>query len=263
MYAVPVLAVLIVLPAGAVTSLNGFLDALKTVLTVYGGQVSPGGAPVLAGAGQVLGWASAALFLWVLAASAAAWTMGSGRAQAAACLDGAGPRWLGRISPRTGVPVRIGLLSGVLALAVMAAGVAVTGQDNQKYFSAALTAVISLVVLAYLLVFPAFAVLRRREPSLDRPFRAGGGRPGAVLVTVAATGWSVLAAACLLWPGLGTANPDAHLPAGFAGQRALFELLVLGPIAAIAAAATAYCLATSLHVRDLLTIRRLSKQKYC
>jgi hypothetical protein len=33
-------------------------------------------------------------------------------------------------------------------------------------------------------------------------------------------------------------------PAGFAGQRGLFELLVLAPVAVIVAAATAYCLAT-------------------
>ena len=244
MYAVPVLAVLIVLPAGAVTSLHGFLDALATVLTVYGGSVSPGGTPVLAGGGQVAGWACAALFIWVLMSSAAAWIMGAGRAQAAACLDGAGPRFLGRVSARTGVPARIGLLSGAIALLVMAAGVAVTGEDNQKYFSAALTAVIALVVLAYLLVFPAFAVLRRRRPGLPRPFLVPGGRAGAAVVTIAATGWSALAAACLLWPGLGTAHPDAHLPAGFAGQRGLFELLVLAPVAVIVAAATAYCLAT-------------------
>ena len=245
MYAVPVLAVLIVLPAGAVTSLHGFLDALKTVLTVYGGSAGdPGGTPVLAGGGQIAGWACAALFIWVLMSSAAAWIMGAGRAQAAACLDGAGPRFLGRVSARTGVPARIGLLSGAIALLVMAAGVAVTGQDNQKYFSAALTAVIALVVLAYLLIFPAFAVLRRRRPNLPRPFLVPGGRAGAAVVTIAATGWSALAAACLLWPGLGTAHPDAHLPAGFAGQRGLFELLVLTPVVVIVAAATAYCLAT-------------------
>ena len=178
LYAVPVLAVLIVLPAGAVTSLHGFLDALATVLTVYGGSVSPGGTPVLAGGGQVAGWACAALFIWVLMSSAAAWIMGAGRAQAAACLDGAGPRFLGRVSARTGVPARIGLLSGAIALLVMAAGVAVTGEDNQKYFSAALTAVIALVVLAYLLVFPAFAVLRRRRPGLPRPFLVPGGPAG-------------------------------------------------------------------------------------
>ena len=74
-------------------------------------------------------------------------------------------------------------------------------------------------MLAYLLIFPAFLALRHAEPGLDRPFRVPGGRRCAWLVTVLATGWSLLAAICLLWPGFGTADPDATLPAGFEGDR--------------------------------------------
>ena len=37
MYAVPILAVLVVLPAEQITSLHGLIDAMKTVFTVYGG----------------------------------------------------------------------------------------------------------------------------------------------------------------------------------------------------------------------------------
>ena len=48
--------------------------------------------------GPVLGWVGAFVFIWVLFASGTAWIMGAGRAQAAACLDGAGPAVLGRIS---------------------------------------------------------------------------------------------------------------------------------------------------------------------
>jgi hypothetical protein len=58
------------------------------------------------------------------------------------------------------------------------------------------------------------AKLRRVLGRLDTP----GGIRAAWLVTGLATGWSALAAACLLWPGLGTANPDAHLPAGFTAR---------------------------------------------
>ena len=64
---------------------------------------------------------------------------------------------------------------------------------------------IALIVLAYLLIFPAFVALRLREPSLKRTFRVPGGVRIAWLVTGLATGWSLLAAVCLLWPGLGTA----------------------------------------------------------
>jgi amino acid transporter len=120
---------------------------------------------------------------------------------------------------------------------------------GQKYFSAALLASITLIVLAYLLIFPAFLALRRREPGLARPFRVPGGRWVAWLVTGLAAGWSALAAACLLWPGLGTAHPDLALPAGFAGHRAQFEILVFAPVLAVVAAVTGYCLATRRRPR--------------
>jgi amino acid transporter len=227
MYAIPVLAVLFVLPAGAISSLGGLIDAMRTVFGVYGGA-----------AGLVRA-VSAVLFVWVLLASGSAWIIGAGRTQAAACLDGAGPPALGRIEPN-GVPVRIGLLSGAIALVTMVADLAVTGAAGQRYFSAALTVAIAMIVLAYLLVFPAFVVLRIRQPGIERPFRAPGGTAGAWLISIAATAWSALAAVCLLWPGFGTADPDAALPQGFAGQRLQFELLVLAPVAIAAALAMAF-----------------------
>lgn len=214
MYGVPILAVLLVLPAEAVTSLHGLIDALQTSLTVYGGSVDPGGAVHLSGLAVVIGWCVAALFVWVLVASASAWIMGGGRAQAAACRDGGGPAFLGAISARTGVPVTMGLVTGVSSLLAMAAALAVVGDDAQKYLSAALTVSITLVVLAYLLIFPAFLALRLRRPDLQRPFVAPGGRLGAWVVTALSAGWSLVAAVCLLWPGLGTARPDASLAAG-------------------------------------------------
>jgi amino acid transporter len=237
MYGVPVLAVLIVLPPGQITSVHGLIDAMRTVFTVYGGSVAADGTVVLSGAGTVLGGGCALLFIWVLAASGTAWIMGAGRAQAAACLDGAGPAFLGRISARTGVPVVMGLVSGAISWLAMLIDVHVTGGDDQRYFSAALTVSIALIVLAYLLIFPAFVALRMRQPDLERPFRVPGGAAAAWLVSITATAWSALAAACLLWPGLGTAHPDVSLPAGFEGDRAEFELLVLSPIAVLIAVA--------------------------
>ncbi|MEP7024065.1 MAG: hypothetical protein ABJB47_09715 [Actinomycetota bacterium] len=114
---------------------------------------------------------------------------------------------------------------------------------------------ITTVVLAYLLVFPAFAALRLREPGLDRPFRIPGGRIAAAAAVVLATGWSALAAACLLWPGLGTAHPDAQLPAGFT-SRGQFEVLVLAPLAVFIAAATAWHLTT--RRRQAVTAQHLA-----
>jgi len=230
MYAIPILAVLIVLPPEQITSLHGLIDAMTSVFTVYGGSVDAGGAATLTGAGTVVGAVSAGVFIWVLLASGSAWIMGAGRAQAAACLDGAGPPSLGRISERTGVPVVMGLVSGGVSLLTMAVDIYVTGGDGQKYFSAALTVAIAMIVLAYILIFPAFVALRIREPELERPFHVPGGMRVAWAISCVATAWSALAALCLLWPGFGTSNPDDALPAGFEGSRGEFELLVLTPV---------------------------------
>jgi multidrug transporter EmrE-like cation transporter len=46
-----------------------------------------------------------------------------------------------------------------------------------------------------------------------------------------------LALAAALWPGLGTANPDAHLPDGFVGQRLAFTVAELVPLGLVLLAA--------------------------
>ena len=103
-----------------------------------------------------------------------------------------------------------------------------------------LTTSIALIVLAYLLIFPAFLVLRHTARDLHRPFRLPGGTVGAWLATLAATAWSLLAAVCLLWPGFGTGDPDHHLPAAFHDQRLRFELVIVTPVLVVIAAAAGY-----------------------
>jgi hypothetical protein len=82
-------------------------------------------------------------------------------------------------------------------------------------------------------VFPALLRLRRTHPGRPRAFRVPGGAAGAVAASALATGWSAVALAASLWPGLGTGDPDAHLPDGFAGQRLSFTLAELVPLAAV------------------------------
>jgi arginine/lysine/ornithine decarboxylase/amino acid transporter len=225
LYAVPVLAIVLVLPADRLTGLTGFIDALAEVFVVYG----PWSGPV--------GRLAALAFLWVLVANGLTWVMASSRTQAAASLDGVGPPALARVSAATGTPVAATLACGLVATATTLAAFAVAGDDNRRYFSAALTLAISLLALANLVVFPSLVRLRRTHPDRPRAFRVPGGAAGSLAASVLATGWSALALAAALWPGLGTADPDAHLPDGFAGQRLAFTLTQLVPLAAVLAAA--------------------------
>ena len=233
LYSVPLLAILVVLPTDRITSLAGFIDAMKSVFTVYGGHVSPGGAVVLSGAGSVLGAVAAAAFIWVMLTNALTWIMGASRSQAVACLDGAGPRCLGDFSRRLGTPVRICLVAGAVATTTTIAAFAVSGGDGQRYFSVVLSLSIALLALSNLAVFPALVKLRYSHPDVPRPFRVPGGMVGAWLCSALATAWAAFALLAVLWPGLGMPNPDAALPDGFAGDRAGFLLAELVPLAAV------------------------------
>jgi amino acid transporter len=127
---------LIVLPASQVSGLTGFLDAIKTVFTVYGGHVSADGTVTLSGAGLVLGRLGAVVFIFALASAGATWIMGADRAEAVASVDGGGPRSLGRFSARFGTPIGMNLLSGIVATVLMIPAFQITWADSSRYFAA-------------------------------------------------------------------------------------------------------------------------------
>jgi glutamate:GABA antiporter len=224
LYGVPILAILLVLPLSQVTSLSGFIDAIKTVFTVYGGHVgATPDATTLTGAGKVLGDIAAIFFIFALMSSGATWIMGADRAQAVACYDGAGPRILGRFSKRYGTPVQVNALSGIIASLFMILAFLLTSGSSSKYFSAALGLAISTTTISYLAIFPALYLLRRKLPDVHRPYRVPWGNGGALLFSALTFFWSALATAALLWPGLLQSNPDDALPSGFEGQRWQYE----------------------------------------
>ena len=215
-YGVPILAILLVLPGERITALKGFIDAMQSVFTVYGG------ASTLAGRVAAIG------FIVALATSGTSWIMGADRSQAVACLDGAGPRALGSFANRWGTPVPLNVASGFIATLVMLSAFAVAGASAERFFTASLNLGISTTTISYLGIFPALYLLRRRRPSARRPYRVPLGDGGALVVTLLTFGWALLATVCLVWPGFGRSDPDASLPAGFG--RASFEVTQILPL---------------------------------
>ena len=102
MYGLPILAIVCVLPKSQITGVGGFMDAVKAVLTPFGGHstVAADGSlnVTLTGFGKALGYLAAFGFVLALVSSACTWLMGSDRSQAVAAYDGCGPRWLGTFS---------------------------------------------------------------------------------------------------------------------------------------------------------------------
>jgi amino acid transporter len=232
LYGVPILAILLVLPASQITSLGGFIDAMKTVFTVYGGHMTKDGA-VLTGFGKVLGDLAAIGFILALLSSGTTWIMGADRSQAVAGFDGAAPRSFGYFSARWGTPVVVNILSGVFSTIVMVLAYQLTSGNANKYFTAVLGLAISTTTISYLVVFPAVIKLRYSHKHVPRPYKVPGGMAGVWAVGVLCTLWSALATVALLYPGFGTSNPDSSLPDGWAGQRGAYEVSQFLPLAVL------------------------------
>src|SRR5215467_1101180 len=169
LYAVPVLGILLVLPTSAITNFSGFISAIQQVFTVYGGHVSASGTATLSGAGLILGDGCALLFIICLITSGATWIMGSDRALAVSCYDGAGPRSLGVINARFGTPVRVNVFSGVVATIVLILAQQITSGNAAKYFNAVLCVTDSTTLISYLLSTPSLRKLRQNNPDTPRP----------------------------------------------------------------------------------------------
>jgi len=233
LYALPVLGILIVLPATAVTNFGGFADAMKDVFTVYGGSVAKDGTPTLSGAGTVLAGIGAVLFILCLLTSGVTWIMGSDRALAVSCYDGAGPRFLGVINARYGTPVRVNIFSGIVATLIVILAETITSGNAEKYFGAVLGVTISTTLISYLGIYPAVWKLRVSHPEVARPFRMPWMRP----LTVILMALIVVATIQLIMPGLGDSwFGSNYLPDGWdSSEKWVYLLTEAVPVLCFAA----------------------------
>ena len=92
LYGIPILAIILIVPAQQLSGVSGLSDALKIVFTVYGGSVHTAAdgtvTATLTGFGKVMGDFAAACFILALLSSGTTWIMGSDRSQAVAGYDG-------------------------------------------------------------------------------------------------------------------------------------------------------------------------------
>ncbi|KHL00106.1 amino acid permease [Microbacterium mangrovi] len=190
-YLIPIFAILAVLPASKVQGASGLLDSFKEVFKVYGPAAGP------------LMWIAAVLFIFVVLTQASAWMIASDRVQAAAAADGAFFRYFGKFSPRLGTPVRMNLLSGIVATVFcIAATMLFSGSTaTANIFNVVLIIAISTLLLSYLVIFPTVIKLRRAYPDVKRPFRIPGGTAGLWICTVVIYAWVVLGSWVAVFPG--------------------------------------------------------------
>ncbi|WP_329520891.1 APC family permease [Spirillospora sp. NBC_01491] len=228
-YLVPIFAILAVVPAGEISGAGGFLDAVTTVFSVYGPA-----APTLLRI-------AAGVFILVVLTQGSAWMIASDRVQAVAGADGAFPRWFGVFHPRLGTPLRVNLLSGVVATVFTVAATALVEGDSAAVFQVVLSIAVTTLLLSYLLIFPTAIRLRARHAGIERPYRVPGGRAGLWACTVLIYLWVLLGSWAAVFPG--TIERALGVPYDFeetwSVDRPTFEIFTLGTLAAITVIAAA------------------------
>jgi glutamate:GABA antiporter len=226
-YLLPILAILVVMPASQVSSVAGFMDAATRSFSVYGA------------AQGVLVDLAALAFVFTLLTQGAAWMMGSDRVLAAAGMDGTFPRSLGVISDRFGTPVRVNLMSGLVATVFSIVAINLASGSAATTFEIVLTIAISTVLLSYLIIYPSAVRLRRLHPEVHRPFVVPGGSAGLWTCTVLATGFIALGSWVAVFPGTleSLLGVDYDFRDTWGVTRSHFEALTIGTLAVIVAIA--------------------------
>ncbi|MEN3285054.1 MAG: glutamate:GABA antiporter [Solirubrobacteraceae bacterium] len=237
-YAIPIFAILIVLPLKQVTGIGGFLDAVTETFSIYGGAQS-----FLLGV-MTIG------FVVTLLTSGAVWMIGSDRILAVAAYDGAFLGFFGKFNAKLGTPVRVNVMSGVAASIFMVLAVAAFNSGADSKFLVVLTIAISTTLISYLWIFPAAVKLRFSHPHVHRPYRVPFGDAGLWIAGGLTTFWVALGSWVAVFPG--TLEKLFGIDYDFKGtwgvSRGTYEALTLGTLAVILAVAViGYALSRSVR----------------
>ena len=223
-YAIPIFGIVTVLPTSKITGIGGFLDAVRTTFTVYGP------------AHHILLEAMALLFIFALVTSGSAWIIGSDRALAVAGYDGGFAGWFGVFNARLGTPVRVNVLSGIVASAFMISAQLLNTGSNASTFVIVLYMATSTGLLSYLLIFPAAIKLRYSHGGVPRPYRMPLGIPGVWILGILTTLWIILGSWIAVFPdtieNLVGAGYNFH--SVWNVSRLRFEAFTLGTLCVIA-----------------------------
>ncbi len=135
-------------------------------------------------------------FLYACVANVVTWSLGANRVAAVAAEEGMLPAALGRLHPRFKTPHLAFVWMGVVSTGLLVGGALLSeSQSNIFWMTFRVTAL--CLLLCYLLVFPAFLVLRKRRPAQPRPYRLPGGHAAASMAAWVCT--LFMAAGCVLF----------------------------------------------------------------
>jgi amino acid transporter len=220
-YVIPILGILLVLPLSQVTGIGGFIDAVTKVFSVYGG------------AAHFLLVLMTLGFIGSLVTSGAVWMIGSDRVQAVAAYDGSFFGFFGVFNRRFGTPVRVNVLSGIVATVFCVSAVWFFNSGADSTFQVVLDIAISTTLISYVFIFPAILRLRYTHADVPRPYTFPFGKVGIWVGVSLITFWAALGSWVAVFPGtieklIGVDYGSFHDAWGV--SRAKFEVYTLGTL---------------------------------
>jgi amino acid transporter len=183
-YVLGVLGILLAVPVKDLSLLTGTWDALAALGRPWGS------------AGDTLVLLLGVGFLYACVANIVTWSLGVNRVAAAAAMEQALPRVLGRLHARFHTPYMAFVIMGAISTALLLGNAALSSNASNVFWMIFRLSGLCFL-LSYLLVFPAFFVLRLSRPGQPRPYVLPGGTWGALGAAVTCS--LLIAFACALF----------------------------------------------------------------
>ncbi|HEY2798144.1 MAG TPA: APC family permease [Thermoanaerobaculia bacterium] len=184
LYSFAIGGILFAVPTGKLSIVTGTWDALAILGKEWGR------------AGDTVVFLLGLGFLYACVANVVTWSLGANRVAAVAAEEGMLPAALGRLHPRFKTPYLAFVVMGIVSTALLLGGALLSSSQSNIFWMTFRISALCLL-LCYLLVFPAFVVLRNKRPEQPRPYRVPGGRGVAALASWICTLYIV--GACVLF----------------------------------------------------------------
>ena len=150
-----------------ITGIGGFIDAVTTVFSVYGGAAHASARSFMT-----------ICFVGTLVTSGAVWMIGSDRIQAVAAYDGAFFPFFGVFNASSARRCASTSCRGSSSSIFCIVAIAALQRGANATFEVVLDIAISTTLISYLWIFPAALKLRYTHPHVHRPYRVPGGHAG-------------------------------------------------------------------------------------
>jgi amino acid transporter len=176
------------------------------------------------GLGEVVVYLLGIAALYTYFTNMTTWTMGANRSAVEAAAEGELPKVLGREHPTRKTPVGALIGTGLISsLVLIVTAMFINKQDSLFFAIFAASSVIFL--LPYLLMFPAVAVLRHKDPDRHRPFKIPGGDRFVIAIATLTTIIIAAGVVLFLWPNI------PHVPTEWSYTAPLLGIVVVTLVA--------------------------------